>query len=363
MKSIVHTLLIVLTVVFTSSCQKDGDLLAEILINEERTDIEDISITPDTPDSEDNISTPNQPDVEINNKPGATYCGPYNASEPLVLSGINDTIISGLDISNPTGHAITLVNCKNVIIEKSYLHHSIGNGVNLTSCENIEIRNVRMEAVASGVYAQISQGVLVTHIEVKNALGPFPRGQMVQFNGVTGEGNKINYNVSENIMGQSNPEDAINLYNTHGTISSPIEVIGNWIRGGGPSNSGGGIMTGDKGGSHIVVKDNILVDPGQYGIAIAAGSNIKILNNFVYAKQQTFTNVGIYIWNQYTETSVCSSNEIRDNSVNWVNKNGTQNSVWNKGNCGTVIGWDNNIWAADIDSTILPSQILIDCTL
>jgi len=35
---------------------------------------------------------------------------------------------------------------------------------------------------------------------------------------------------------------------------------------------GGGIMLGDGGGSNIVAKNNILVDPGQYGMAVSGGS-------------------------------------------------------------------------------------------
>ncbi len=120
-----------------------------------------------------------------------------------------------------------------------------------------------------------------------------PRGQMVQFNNVKGGGNSINYNVVENILGQSSPEDAISVYMSNGIVGDPIQVVGNWIRGGGPSGSGGGIMVGDYGGSHILVKDNILVDPGQYGIAISSGTGISIKNNKIYAKQQSFTNVGL----------------------------------------------------------------------
>lgn len=56
--------------------------------------------------------------------------------------------------------------------------------------------------------------------------------------------------------------DAINLYKSNGIAGDPIQVIGNRIRGGGPSTSGGGIMTGDQGGSYILVSI-ILVNPGS----------------------------------------------------------------------------------------------------
>jgi hypothetical protein len=48
-------------------------------------------------------------------------------------------------------------------------------------------------------------------------------------------------------------------------------------------------MTGDSGGAYIVVKDNILVDPSQYGIAIAGGHHIQILDNKVFGKNRSRT--------------------------------------------------------------------------
>ena len=293
--------------------------------------------------------------------PGPTYCGPYTSAQPISLNGTNDLTISELKIVNPNGNCISLTNCHNVTIEKCKLGPALGNGIELYSCTNISIFDCRMDSVATGVYAVASHEISVTYIEVKNILGPYPRGQMVQFNSVYGTGNRINYNVVDNLMGQSNPEDAINIFQTNGTVSDPIQVIGNWIRGGGPSTSGGGIAAGDNGGSYIIVKDNILVDPGQYGIAIVSGTNIQILYNKVYARQQPFTNVGIFVWNQYPHD--CSDNTVMGNEVNWTNKYGVPNHFWDGGNCGIINGLNHNIWGANIDSTILPEKILLDCSI
>jgi len=63
-------------------------------------------------------------------------------------------------------------------------------------------------------------------------------------------------------------------------------VRGNWIRGGGPSTSGGGINIGDYGGSYQITENNILVNPGQYGIGISGGNNMIMRNNKVYGKKK-----------------------------------------------------------------------------
>jgi hypothetical protein len=290
---------------------------------------------------------------------GSGYCGPYTISSPIVWNGKHDALISGLEITNPTGYCIYLINCDNITIQNCKLGPAKDVGVILNTCTNIHITNCSMDSIESGVYALQSQGVEITYNDVKNVHGPFPRGQMVQFDKVYGTGNRINYNVGENILGQSYPEDEISVYMSNGTAEDPIQVIGNWIRGGGPSGSGGGIMCGDNGSSYLLVQDNILVNPGQYGIAIASGTNITINNNKIYAKRQPFTNVGLYVWNQYP--SACNTITVSNNQINWTGGKGTSNGCWNNGNCGIVSGWNTNNCSANIDSTILPAKIIGRC--
>jgi hypothetical protein len=292
---------------------------------------------------------------------GASFCGPYNVSAPISLDGVNNKTISELEISNPYGNCIKLTNCHNIIIEKCKLGSSLGNGIDLYNCTGITVLDCRMDSVATGIYANTCAGISVTNIEVTNVQGPMPRGQMVQFNKVSGAGNRVNYNVVENELGESGQEDAINMYKTNGTALDPIQIIGNWIRGGGPSKSGGGILIGDAGGSNYTVQDNILVNPGQYGIGVASGTHVRVLNNKIYAAQKDFTNVGIYVWNQYN--SDCNSNTVRGNEVNWTNNSGNSNGAWNGSNCGEINGWSNNNWFADINDTILPEQITLDYTI
>jgi hypothetical protein len=268
---------------------------------------------------------------------------------------LKNVVISNLQISNFVGHCIQLSNCSNIVIKNCNLGPSLGEGVYIYNCSNIAIIDCYMDSVESGIVADTCTGIKVLRNRVRNVQGPMPRGQMVQFGNVTGTGNQINFNIGENILGQSNPEDEISIYQSSGTVSDPIQVIGNWIRGGGPSTSGGGIMTGDEGGAYIIVSDNILVNPGQYGITIASGHDIIIKNNMIFGKQQDFSNVGLSAYRQYPIDTY--SITIMNNEVNFTNKEGELNNFWNSDTCGTVNGWNTNKYNPNLSESILSKYI------
>ena len=286
----------------------------------------------------------------------ATTAITYKTSGPISLTGVKNITISAESITGGTVPCISLSNCSNIIITHCKLINSTTTGVNLTNCVNISVDTSYISNVSSGVYAVDCQTIKVVGNQMKNMVGPYPRGQFVQFNTVSGAGNSVINNKCENIMGSSYPEDAISMYMTNGTAASPVTISGNWIRGGGPSTTGGGIMLGDNGGSYQTAENNTLVNPGQYGMAVSGGTNMQILNNQVYAVQNTFTNVGIYVYNQYT--TACSLIIVNGNQVNWTNSAGISNPNWDDGNCGTVTGWSSNTWGANITSSILPATVI-----
>jgi len=266
-------------------------------------------------------------------------------TQPIILRNQHNLTLRALTVQNAPGNCIELHNCSNVLIENCTLGPSIGEGVHLIGCTSVTIHRINAQHIRTGVYAVNCSGVRVLHSSFKNVQGPMPRGQMVQFNNVTGAANAITDNRVENELGKSNPEDAISLYKSFGIPDSPILVGNNLIIGGGPSPSGGGIMSGDNGGAHILVRNNRLLDPGQYGIAIAGGTHIRILDNLVYARSQPLTNVGVYVWNQ--SPGPCANHEVRGNQVRWYNKSGALSGAWNSNNCGPVTGWDDNNWSAE----------------
>ena len=281
---------------------------------------------------------------------------PYTVSAPIVYDGKSNMTISYLEITNPNGHCIKLANCSNITIQYCKLGPSKGEGVFLANCTNIIVRDCSMEYVESGVVADVGSAIQVLYNDIKNVQGPMPRGQFVQFGNINGAGSSISYNVGENTLGQSYPEDAISLYMSNGTAASPIQVVGNKIRGGGPSTSGGGIMSGDMGGSYIMVKDNILVNPGQYGLTVSSGHDVTITNNKIYSAKVPFSNIGLSAYKQYDIPTYNIT--ISNNAVNFTNNAGVLNDMWNANNCGTVTGWSTNYHDATLTASVLPTVIL-----
>jgi parallel beta-helix repeat protein len=282
----------------------------------------------------------------------------FTPSKPLNLKGKHDTVISGLIIKGGKERDIVLINCHNVHITHNQLINSAQEAIYLYDCYNITIDRNYFSSVSTGVEAVSTKGggIVVNNNQFFNMIGPFPRGQFVQFDNVSGPNCSISYNKGENILNQSNAEDAINLFKSNGTAESPIKIIGNWIRGGGPSKTGGGIMLGDNGGSFQYAADNIIVNPGQYGMSISGGDHISIVNNLIYSKSQYFTNIGLFIWTWMGYTPTNST--IKGNKVNFTNSKNTPNHSWIAPGVATPTGWDTNVFGADINESILPAKIV-----
>jgi hypothetical protein len=244
----------------------------------------------------------------------------------------------------------------NVVIDDVCVLNAPGNCVEISNSTNVTIKNSKFGSCGKGVvYAVDSHGVKVENNTLYNPHFTGGQGQYVQFNNVTGGGSRIRFNRGYSIAGQSNTEDGINMYKSAGVAGDPIMIYGNKIDGGGPSNSGGGILLGDDGGSHQCAVNNIVINPGQYGMSIVGGNHNMIKNNKILAKQQPFTNVGLYIWNQYAPA--CDSNKVENNKVSWINKSGTQNPSWNAGNC-TATSWVNNAADSTLSETALRNETI-----
>ena len=300
------------------------------------------------------------------NGQGSRYTGEYKASPKLQYVGKNDFVIEGLDFSGVTGDVIGLYDCNNVIIRNNSFRSSTKRGVYLYNCKNVTIIDNTFENVHTALTASTSQGVKFEYNDIKNIGGLLSQsndtnnGFVALFIQVSGAGNSVSYNAAENIFGESSPGDLININQSNGTSSSPIMVKGNWLRGGGPSHSGGGILIGDLGGSYQIAEDNILVNPGQYGMGIGGGNNMIMRNNKVYAKSQYFTNVGFSIAN-WSESQSGKSHTItfQNNIVNYANSNGeTGNSWWIADNMKPVVGVETNKYDQKLNESILPEQLV-----
>jgi parallel beta-helix repeat protein len=239
---------------------------------------------------------------------------------------------------------IKIANSSNITIRNCFFNKGVAEAINIYMGTNVRIENCLFNAVTTGVNASTSTGVKVLNNQFVNVKGPMPKGQFVQFNAVTGAGNEIIGNKGENFQGESDPADLISIFNSSGTAASPILIKNNMFRGGGPLASGGGIALGDFGSSYTTADGNVLLNPGQYGMAIAGGSNNIIINNKIFSQQFPWSNIALFIWPQEGST-VCANNIIKGNRATWINKDGVLNVGWNGanfngGNCtGTI--WES----------------------
>lgn len=288
----------------------------------------------------------------------------------IIMGNQNNLTISGKRINNlsnnPNSTCIYLFDCNNVRIENCVLGPSIQEAIHLINCTNVTITNCYFMDNRTGVLVAGGSGIKVLNNQFLNAHGPFPRGQCVQFMEVTGAGNEISYNVSEQVTGNSSTEDLINLYKSHGTAASPILVKGNKLRGGTLSRSSGGIMSGDVGGSYQRIEDNILVDPGQYGIAISTGHHNQLINNKVYGygTPRPYANTPYYAYNYYEPDGfTCSDLTVTGNESNYMNADGQIGGIYlgnpaENNTCGPVAGINNNNFNASFGPEILPARLL-----
>jgi len=178
-------------------------------------------------------ASPTSPAVVSPTSPTGPGLGSLTVVSPISLTGVSNITIRGDSINGGTVPCISLSNCTNITITHCKLINSTTTGVNLSNCVNILVDSSYISNVSSGVYAINCQTIQVVANQMLNMVGPYPRGQFVQFNAVSGAGNSVINNKCENIMGSSYPEDAISMYKTNGTAASPVTITGNWIRGGG----------------------------------------------------------------------------------------------------------------------------------
>jgi hypothetical protein len=306
--------------------------------------------------SPDSALTSKAASLSVTNAATVTSKSVYKLTGPISLVGVNNITIRGDSINGGTVPCISLVNCTNIRITHCKLLNSKTLGVNISNCTSVKVDSSYISNVSTGVYAVDSKSIQVQYNQMKNMQGPYPKGAFVQFDNVSGGNNRVNNNMLENILGASYPEDAISMYKSNGLSTDPIYVSGNWIRGGGPSKTGGGIMLGDNGGSYQVAAYNRLVNPGQYGVAISGGTHMQIFTNDIYSKSESFSNVGLYYWNQSGLPS--SDITISGNKVNFTSGIYGVNNSYVGPSSPAITGWSSNVFGANINASLLPTTLI-----
>ncbi|MCB1247018.1 MAG: right-handed parallel beta-helix repeat-containing protein [Acidimicrobiia bacterium] len=274
--------------------------------------------------------------------PGITPPPPRPASGQIRVSGDHDVVIENVHVTNPNGDCVVVSGSANVTIRNATIGPCGGNGVYITDSDHVTVTDSYITDAERGVLVHRSDSIKVD----ENVFVHTGRN-FVQFDKVDGPGSSISYNRGKNELGGSSAEDLISLYQSNGTSGSPIRIVGNRLRDGGPSGSGSGIMLGDGGGSHQTAENNVLVDPGQVGIGVAGGYGMKVIDNQIYSSSHAWSNVGIYTWDL---SGGCSDVEVRGNDVDFRSSSNRSNGYWNGGGCGADVY--GNDWDADLGTWI-----------
>jgi hypothetical protein len=204
----------------------------------------------------------------------------------------NGQVIKNLKISSVSGPCIIIPeNAANIQINANKIG-PCGNGVDDVGvriekgAHHISVSGNTIHDVSSGIYAAGAHHPIVIEKNiVYNVRGPMPRGQMVQFDGVSGGvgQSRIFGNISDKNL-STRPtayEDHISMYMSYGTKEYPILIACNKIRGG-DSATGSGIMIGDYGGDWFIVRHNIIVLTSNTGIGVAGAKYAAINNNLIW---------------------------------------------------------------------------------
>lgn len=270
----------------------------------------------------------------------------------IVIKNSSNVEIINSNIGPCNGPGVVIMSSSFLTLRRNFVHDTASNGIQIYNSSKVDILYNKFSRNSSSVYALFSSSIKINRNSFFNVLGPKPRGQFIQFNDVSGPYNEIICNIAISQMGKGSPEDGISIYRSRGMPNSHILISGNIINGGGPSASGGGIMIGDGGSTQYVsASGNILINPGQYGIAVAGGSHIQVSGNFIYGRSQRFTNVGLYAWNQ--NPTQCSDVRMNRNHIYWLNAKNKPNPYWNAKNCG-VIAKDSQVfkWSPSLAKNI-----------
>jgi hypothetical protein len=284
--------------------------------------------------------------------------GKLTASPAIVITNKTDVVLKNLDITTTGERAIDIRGCTNVTVINCRVNKAIYRSINIEQCVNVNVSNNFCDSVAWGVYINQATGKVKCDSNwLKNIWGMKPtitdgnQGCGIMLNNSTltsGASISFNYNWCE--VGKGSMQDIFSVHNSKGTAANKIKIYRNYSNGGGPSQSSGGILCGDNGGYYITAEENVLINPGQYGIA-SMGTNNEILNNKIYAKKMPFTNVGIVVW-QPIPAIPCANNKVLGNQVNWT-CGACGGAFWFPASCSGTMDSGNN-WQSAINETEPP---------
>lgn len=300
--------------------------------------------------------------------PGNRYFGSYIQSSTLLYDNQNDITIEGKEfINSALVPSIDLRNCSNVIIKNCRFETPNTVSIYAYGCTNIVIQDCTFKHSETAIRISSSSEILIEYNEALN-IGRYRRpeaeeyGQFVGLIACSGPIN-IRYNSVDNDINNSSTEDIISTYMSNGTSVDLIVVENNWIRGSGPSETGSAINLTDYGGTYCVARNNIIVNPGNCGIAITGGQNNTLENNIIVSIQLPNSRTGMIVYNWTpVESGAFENIRVNDNRFNFIRSNGTVDNWWVPDMTG-ITEFNNNVYDNTLSTEVLPAKILRRLTI
>lgn len=279
-------------------------------------------------------------------RPGTSWIGEDGA----IMDGFDETgeafrgdakhvTIHNISFRNYVDNAINFRHGKNIVIDRVQITDTgSGDGndngaIRVAYVQGFTVTNSHFERVSAGILPTKLRGPVIIERNTALNIGR----NFVQLDKVKGKQIRIRFNTmerNENELrkGAEDVEDWISVFKTEGLPNDPAQISYNRARGHGTSQSGAFIILGDGGGKYLVAEGNVGVRPGQVGIGIAGGRNIRVNDNIMYSSDSLVSNVAYYSAN-FSDEHPCEYHTIQNNRSNW--KTGlTQNNFWTDNACG-----------------------------
>lgn len=236
--------------------------------------------------------------------PSGAVCSPYRTSGPIVVRR-NNQIIENVIIRSTNGPGIHINGYSGVQIKNVVIHHNRGPGIEIENASNVtiisadivfdgarasgpnpsadynnidcynspylKVRNVRLTRGSTGIYMNRCTINRLSRIEGHDHRGPFPRGQLVQWdksnNGVLADFS------TENPIQKSWTEDNVNVYETEG-----ITIMRGLVDGNNSPSGQGVLVDGDSGNVVVQDVDAVRQSNGCFGVYGGGGHDVTFTN-------------------------------------------------------------------------------------
>lgn len=281
------------------------------------------------------------------------FSGSINENQIAWVEFRNYHLHGFFSTNNPSDILITHITFRDIAPDSSGQDYG---AIKFDNASNITVSHSHFENVASGVRFRFSSGPLgVINNTALNSGRNFFQCDQCRGGGIQINGNSLE---RKDAYGIAVLEDWINLFKSHGDSTNWIQVNQNRARGHSLSGSGSFIMLGDAGGSYQEAIGNIGVNPGQVGIGVAGGDNIKVEANAMYSVPWDSSNVAYY---SALYSPSCGNHQFPNaedgaepNRANWIcgdefncNNPPRMNYAWTDGRC-------------DIDLDEIRNNVLVD---